>query len=225
MWDIRFLQDTRGDERGDVCNIPLWTFQAIFHQHNSLAWKKLQVINSALREMNLSYSEMLSHEKSIIQNHSLILFTDVISQMAHIWNLMLPLGSLQSTLNALDFSSDASQAAVCSALCARCSKLSTWWPWIALDMGHWLGLSMRHHATDILPDLALKKTLFPCCNKSILGHFSCSICSFWPHSLTWNWAVHGLWQVWILSAAWKRMKHGMAIISCSRQAPDDWTAR
>lgn len=154
------------------CNLLLWTFQHIIHQHSSVAWKKLQVINSALREMNMSYSEMLSHEKSIIENHCLILFTDVISRMAHIWNLMLKLVSLQSTLNALDFSSDASQAAVCSTLYARCSELSTWWPGITLDMGHWLGLSMLHHA-DTLRDPAIHfdlKIPFPRLIKSILKY-------------------------------------------------------
>lgn len=49
--DIRFWQDTSDDECGDVCNLPVWTFQAIIHQRSSVAWKKLQVINSALREM------------------------------------------------------------------------------------------------------------------------------------------------------------------------------
>lgn len=69
---------------------------------------------------------------------------------------MLELGSLQSTLNALDFFSEASQAAVCSALGARCSEVSTWWAWMALDSTGYeafISLNTLHHTTDTLPDL------------------------------------------------------------------------
>lgn len=143
--------------------------------------------------------------------------------MAHIWNLMLELGFLQSTLNALDFSSDASQAAVCSARCARCSELSTWWPWKVLDMGQWLGLSSLHRATDTLPDLDFFLKTFSPWIKAVLENFSCSCMlplalsnqSIHSISVSWNWAVHGLGHALICLQLENQRKHGMFIIKLS----------
>lgn len=62
---------------------------------------------------------------------------------------------------------------MCSTHCARCSELSTWWPWIPLDMRHWLWVSMLQHSTDTLPDFYF-----------FIYYFH--ICSLWPCSVSWN---------------------------------------
>lgn len=82
---------------------------------------------------------------------------------------MLELGFPQSTLQALDLSSDASQTAVCAVLCARCSELSTQWPCIALDRERPFGGSTLRHTRDTL--------LFGLKQEQILENFSRS---FYP---------------------------------------------
>lgn len=127
--------------------------------------------------------------------------------MAHIWNLMLELGSLQSTLNALDLWCQPGS-------CVFCILCQVLWAqhMVALDNSGYGALIRSKHTAPYYRHVAwfgFKKPFPPCWIKSILENFNGSICSLWPCPVSWNWAVCGLRQAWNslqLENHWKNVK-------------------
>lgn len=134
------LEGLKGTEENPCRNVCIFSERDTYQRSFIAALCAVNCTLFALFEMSLPSSEMQSYVESITWNRSLILLTDAISQMAHIWNQMLEMGFPQSTLQAPDLPSVASQTAVSCVLCASCSEPSARWPWMPLDSQHQLGL-------------------------------------------------------------------------------------